>query len=369
MKLRGLFLVFILAAFLSGCATQGAYKIDPAIESSIKTIGGTSYVPLLKVCDVYNIEWKWDNVANVAVLDKDGTRYALMAGTDTALVGGKERKLAGKVLMQDGAMMVPVSFVKNNFAYKKGQSTIQVRPQPAASGKFTINTIVLDPGHGGKAVGAVGRKLHLREKNLTLMMANRVREILESNGINVIMTRTSDKDVSLQSRAYLANSRAADLFVSIHCNASKSKNLKGFECYYLADTTDDNALALQAAENSALQFDPGIIGERTKSLNVTIWDLIITENRLESIELARQICRSVENSGIINNSGIKSARFYVLKFTRMPAVLVETGYLSNAVEEKKFRDEGFLEKMCQAVASGILAFKRDYERTEGFSAI
>ena len=93
----------------------------------------------------------------------------------------------------------------------------------------------------------------------------------------------------------------------------------------------------------------------------------LTENRLESAELASSVCDSVEGSLAIGNRGIRSARFYVLKYTHMPSILVEAGYISNRYEEMKLRDPEFLNKLADALAQGILKYKREFERTGGFT--
>jgi N-acetylmuramoyl-L-alanine amidase len=167
----------------------------------------------------------------------------------------------------------------------------------------------------------------------------------------------------------MANKSGADLFVSIHVNASRSKAMNGFECYYLSDATDDNARALEAAENAALKLDEGTVAERSPGLDKTLWDMALTENRLESAELASAICDSVEDSLAIRNRGVRSARFYVLKETRVPGVLVEMGYLSNKYEGLKFKDNEFLDRIIKAVARGIIEYKKRYETTEGFTNI
>ena len=233
--------------------------------------------------------------------------------------------------------------------------------------RFTIRTIVLDPGHGGKDPGAIGRKYKLKEKVTTLALAKKLRTILEGAGIKVIMTRGDDTFISLPRRAQIANSSGADLFVSVHINASRSRLLRGFECYYLSNATDDNARAIEAFENSSLKMDEDADIEHSSRLDKTLWDMTLTENRRESSELAGYICSSVDQSFTIRSRGIRSARFYVLKHTNMPSVLVETAYISNRYEEMKLKDPNFLGRIADAIAQGILRYKSEYERTEGFT--
>ena len=191
---------------------------------------------------------------------------------------------------------------------------------------------------------------------------------MEDSGIKVIMTRESDIFVSLPKRVQIANRSGADLFVSVHINASRTRELKGFECYYLSNAADDNARALEAAENTPLEIAEEAVLGSSKSLKTTLWDMVLTENRSESANLASRLCSAVENSQTVENRGVKSAKFYVLKGVRMPSVLVEVAYLSNRSEEMKLKDNAFLDKVADVLAKGILAYKREYEKTEGYTA-
>ncbi len=235
----------------------------------------------------------------------------------------------------------------------------EVREPPVVSGpkRFTIKTIVIDAGHGGNDPGAIGRRLHVKEKSLTLQLARKIKSLLTDEGLKVIMTRDSDVFIPLPRRSEIANKSNADLFVSVHVNASRSRYMRGFECYYLSNATDDNARALEAFEDSSLKINEEASAQRSKPLDKTLWDMTLTENRLESAELASYICDSVDDSLIIGSRGVKTARFYVLKHTNIPSVLVEAGYLSNRYEEIKLKDDSFLDKMAKAVAQGILKYK------------
>jgi N-acetylmuramoyl-L-alanine amidase len=242
-------------------------------------------------------------------------------------------------------------------------------PEVAAAKKFSIKTVVLDTGHGGKDIGAMGRKAGTKEKDAALELSGRVKSMLESKGIRVIMTRSSDVFIPLEKRVDIANRSGADIFVSVHLNASRSKSLRGFECYYLSNATDDNARALEAFEDSSLKLTDGADAMRSSQLDKTLWDMALTENRIESGELAGFICKSVEEGYFIKNRGVRTARFYVLKHTRMPAVLVEAGYISNPIEESMVSGPHFTDTMAEAITRGILRYKDKYERTEGFTDV
>ena len=362
--------VFALALFIAGCAVEAPYlKMDPSLNKDIRVFNDIQYVPLLKLCETYGIDWKWDPFMRTAVITKNG-RIILRAGSDRILINESSRKLSNPVVFTNGAVYVPVSFVRNDLGFiMEARPLEKAAKTPAARpiGKYSIRTIVLDAGHGGRDAGAVGRRLRIRERDLTLAMTKKLKNILEDNVIRVIMTRDTDTFIPLQERVRIANSSGADLFVSVHVNASRSRSLNGFECYYLSEATDDNARALEAFENATLKTEDGAAAQHSDNLDKTLWDMKLTENRRESAQLSSYICRSVENSLITRNRGTRTARFYVLKYTRIPAVLVETGYISNKFEELKFRDNTYVDRMAEIIAKGILSYKDKYEKTEGFT--
>lgn len=373
----------ITALALAGCAGQSAYfKPDQTIASSARTIDGTQYVSLQKLCAFYGVNYKWDPYAATAKLEKGRNEIALRAGSAAILVNGAHKKMDRAAVLSAGEVYVPMSFVRNNFGSVAGGMADETKVKAAVTPSSTpvapaaavgygethnIRTVVIDAGHGGRDVGATGRRFRLREKNMNLSVAKKVGSILEKAGIRVIYTRKNDTFISLQRRADIANNAKADLFVSIHINASRSKSLSGFECYYLSEATDDNARALEAAENSSVAMNEKAQVVHSRQLDKTLWDLTLTENRMESSELAGYICDSIEASRAINVRGVRSARFYVLKHTRMPGVLVEVGYLSNRADEIKLKDPAFLDRMAELVAAGVINYKKEYERTEGFS--
>jgi N-acetylmuramoyl-L-alanine amidase len=364
-------IIFGLIFLIAGCAAQAPYlKMDPSLAKDTRVFNDISYVPLARLCDVYGIDCKWDSFMRTAVLVKNG-RIILRAGSDRILLNDAEKRLSNPVVFTNSTVYVPESFVRNTLILIMGRQPAEKSAavkERKPSGKYSIRAVVLDAGHGGRDPGAVGRRLRLKERDLTLSIAKKIKGILEDNGIRVVMTRSDDTFIPLRDRPRIANSSGADIFVSVHVNASRSRSLNGFECYYLSEATDDNARALEAFENATLKTDETASVQHSSALDKTLWDMTLTENRRESAELASHICKSVENSLITRNKGTRTARFYVLKYTRIPAVLVETGYISNKFEELKFRDAGYADRMADVVAKGILSYRDEYERTEGFTA-
>ena len=362
-------IITFAAAFLAGCATQVShFRLDTSLQKDLKIFGGTEYISLAKICDFYGIDYRYDSFTRTAAINKGSSHIIVRAEGEKALINAELVKVDKPAILSGNILLVPLSFVKNSMAPMIGYvPAARIPAEVEGLKKFRIKTIILDPGHGGNDPGAIGRRSHVKEKVLTLQMARKLKSILEDAGINIIMTRDSDVFIPLPKRAEVANKSGADLFVSVHINASRARSLRGFECYYLSNATDDNARALEAFENSSLRMDDGASAEHSRPLDKTLWDMALTENRLESSELAGYICDAINESLAMGNRGVRTARFYVLKHTTIPAVLVESGYISNKYEESRLKDPEFLNRIAESVAQGILRYKREYERTEGFT--
>jgi len=227
---------------------------------------------------------------------------------------------------------------------------------PAASSKpKPIETICIDPGHGGEDLGALG-KSKLQEKNVTLQISLKLKKLIESRtGLRVIMTRNKDSEVSLNTRASIANNQLAQMFISIHANSSFRKSAYGSETYFVSlKATDQESLELAQKENRNLE-DPG---ETIKNdeLKMILWNMAQTEYIRESSKLAEYIQNELNELLDTRNRGVKQAPFRVLMRTAMPAVLIETAFISNSKEEKKLKSEEFLDKIAFAIYNGVSKF-------------
>lgn len=223
-----------------------------------------------------------------------------------------------------------------------------------------VNLIVVDPGHGGIDPGAVGKR-GLYEKDVNLAVAKYVKRLIsDSLEIKVKMTREKDTYLSLKERTNIANRNSADLFVSIHCNASKHKSrLSGFETYFLSEARTNEERAVAALENAALRFD-GI--EPTDDITFILYDLAQSEFLHESNTFAEHIQGNAEKLLPIPSRGVKQAGFYVLHGAFMPAILVECGFISTIEEEKLLKRDAFRKKLAYSIFCGIRDFIEDYER-------
>lgn len=224
------------------------------------------------------------------------------------------------------------------------------KPKPA----YKVKTIILDAGHGGKDPGAIGKR-KLKEKDVTLKIARLLRDELGDRfGGKIILTRDKDIYIPLDERTAIANMKQADLFVSIHINASPNRKARGVETYFLDYANDKNSKRVAAREN-----DTSIEAVDDDTLQFILNDLNNTANRHESSELATSVQGSLTNKLTkkyrnINNHGVKGAPFYVLVGTRMPSILVETAFISNPEEEKRLRSKKYLKTIATGIADGVM---------------
>jgi len=234
-------------------------------------------------------------------------------------------------------------------------------PQPAKSGSsiirqlgLGIQRIVIDPGHGGKDPGCVG-KSGLREKKIVLDVAARLKKILESKeNIEVIMTRESDIFLDPESRTVVANQKQADLFISIHANANRSTKLSGIESFYLNFSQDPSVIETAARENA------------TSTKNISeMKDIIEKIVQNSKIVESKELAESIQNSLVKNLSqtysnvkslGVKGGPFWVLIGGQMPSVLVEISHLSNPTEEKRLNSPQYRQRVAQGIYEGIVEY-------------
>lgn len=221
-----------------------------------------------------------------------------------------------------------------------------------------LRTIVIDPGHGGKDVGAVGPHGTL-EKDVNLQVALGLAKLLNQEGrFNVVLTRSDDRFLALQERSAIANKAKADLFVSIHCNAGLKPDSRGFEIYFLSEkASDDDAAAVARRENAVVELE-GVTGKARDKLEQLLGSLARAEHINESSTVAAHIARQAGKRLSVENRGVKQAGFYVLRGTGMPAVLVESAFITNAKEEGLLRSARYQRKVVDAVFAGLL----DYEK-------
>jgi N-acetylmuramoyl-L-alanine amidase len=230
-----------------------------------------------------------------------------------------------------------------------------------------FDLIVLDPGHGGKDPGAVG-PTGLKEKDVVLDITHRLVDLLRSQlGIEVILTRDDDSYISLQRRTEIANSTGADLFISIHANASRKRSVGGCETFFLSPAKNDEARAVAMLENAALKFEEDFgptaegLSDEDFILRDIVSDMLQSSFLKESEDLAASIQADMDSKLDLRNRGVDQAGFFVLVGAKMPSILIEIAFISNQYEEKLLKQRWFRQQIAEAIFNGIKRFKIKYE--------
>jgi len=242
-------------------------------------------------------------------------------------------------------------------AVEKGQRRA---PAPAVKANQNhgpaIRKIVLDPGHGGKDPGAISSS-GIAEKDIVLAVAKKLATKLRKEmGATVVLTRTDDRFIPLEERTAIANAEEADLFVSLHMNASPNPEARGLETYYLDNTNDEASIRLAAREN-------GTSRKQISDLQFILSDMIQNMKLEDSINLAHRLHHSLVanlSNGFteVKDLGVKKALFYVLVGARMPSVLVEMFFISNKDEAHAMSQEGYQVAVVDALFDGILKYNK-----------
>jgi len=241
-------------------------------------------------------------------------------------------------------------------------STDVLRNLETARRKWLIDTIVLDAGHGGHDPGAIGPN-GVREKDITLAIAKRVKRLLEKNiEARIVMTRDNDSYLSPRERTKLANEVQGKIFISIHCNSNLSRRVNGTTTYILGPARSEEALEVARRENAVIKYDPDSSsyageGEESFILAAMAQSAFNRESEDFAAMIQDEICKNIK----LPNRGVKQAGFYVMVGASMPNILVETAFISNPKEEALLKDASFQQDVAEAIVNGIKKFKEKYE--------
>jgi N-acetylmuramoyl-L-alanine amidase len=220
----------------------------------------------------------------------------------------------------------------------------------------TAKVVLIDPGHGGEEIGAVGyldpaKKRKIFEKDLSLRLSTKIKEYIGQR-TTAYLTRSLDRPVTLQERADLADLVKADLFLSIHFNSSANAKSHGFEIYYLDNNSNVAANKVERAENLNLKGEELVV-------NQILIDLVVQQTVTHSKALAAAVHKStypVVKRHKMSDRGVKPGLFYVLALSKRPGLLVEAGFVSNPSELNKINQEKYLDDLARAISDGVLSF-------------
>ena len=218
--------------------------------------------------------------------------------------------------------------------------------------RWKLDTIIIDPGHGGKDPGAIGYR-GTKEKDITLDVAKRKKKKIERNmNINTILTRDEDIFIRLQDRTKLANSNNGKLFISIHANSAEDRRANGFETYMIGMNKNAAAVRTAARENAVLDLEGG---SATKLTDEALIKVTIAQSGFAngSEKFAALVQEEMNKRLQSKDRGVKQAGFYVLAYASMPNVLIELGYLSNPAEEKKLKSSQYKDALATSIYRAI----------------
>jgi N-acetylmuramoyl-L-alanine amidase len=222
-------------------------------------------------------------------------------------------------------------------------------PQPGG-----LRTIVIDAGHGGDDTGATGAQGTL-EKNVTLSVARKLKAAIEARlGVRVLLTRDADQSVASDQRAALANNNKADLFISLHANASVRPGVSGAEVFYL--NLEGYGEQGQRASQSASEALP-VVGGGSREIEITPWEMAQARHIAQSAIFARAVEEALRERVPMSARPIQQAPFRVLVGANMPAVLVEMGFLTNAQQEQQLASDGHQNALVQALADAVVRYR------------
>ena len=236
------------------------------------------------------------------------------------------------------------------------KAKVSPRERPPAPSVPAIRKIVLDPGHGGKDTGAIGHG-GLMEKDVVLLIARKLaRRLRKELGVEVKLTRDDDTFIPLEERTAIANREKADLFISLHTNASPNPQARGLETYYLNNTDDEAAKRLAARENATST-------RSVSDIQFILSDLIQNSKLEDSISLAHHLHASLvthagRRLGDVKDLGVKQALFLVLVEAKMPSVLAEIFFISNPNDARWLGRDAYQDGIVEGLFEGVKNFTR-----------
>jgi N-acetylmuramoyl-L-alanine amidase len=375
--------------------------LSPLLGENIKIIEHNSkkYISMYDLTNTLNIQNSFDIITGRGKLFSKGVVAVYQIDLPVMLINNKLIKTKFPAIRKEGDVLFPLNFFekiidefypnythieKQNVIYLTNKSAVDETPsrqtlkekkeekdkktiqQPAAD---KITFLIIDPGHGGKDPGAIG-KGGIKEKRITLKIAAYLEEYLKTKlkAIKIQSTRNSDKFLDLSKRTEIANKMLKKnengLFVSIHVNASILHSIAGFETYFLSQNpSNEEARATAALENNVIILEENSKNKRYNDVEHVEAIMLTTQIQKESASLANFIQKYLDKKISESASkGVKKADFFVLRDSLMPAALVEVGYISNSKEIKKLIQSDYQKKIAQGIGEGIIQFIKDYNK-------
>ena len=384
MKLfKSIYPIFYYLLFISWCfaSTQGTIKI---IDSNNLLIGKANYIKehqyyisVNSFSDVLlNKNFTNNNTEKIVIYFGD-TKIKITANTSFIIINDKAYQLQNNVFQRKEEYYVPLDDLltlltqQTNTDYSMDYASMSIKLGSVIQNiaivettdldkekkKWQFDTIIIDPGHGGKDPGSVGYK-GTKEKDIVLDVSKRLaRKIQKNLRVKTILTRDEDVFIRLQDRTKFANTNEGDLFISIHVNSNESKKPYGFETYLLRPGRNQEAINVALRENAVIELEGNKFEKLTDEqlIQATIAQSGFVQY---SEKFAALIQEEIDKRVQSRNRGVKQAGFYVLMGASMPNVLIELGYISNPNEEKKLNSSSYRDMLATSIYYAILKYQK-----------
>ena len=384
MKLfKSIYPIFYYLLFISWCfaSTQGTIKI---IDSNNLLIGKANYIKehqyyisVNSFSDVLlNKNFTNNNTEKIVIYFGD-TKIKITANTSFIIINDKAYQLQNNVFQRKEEYYVPLDDLltlltqQTNTDYSMDYASMSIKLGGVIQNipivetidlnkekkKWQFDTIIIDPGHGGKDPGSVGYK-GTKEKDIVLDVSKRLAKKIQKNlRVKTILTRDEDVFIRLQDRTKFANTNEGDLFISIHVNSNESKKPYGFETYLLRPGRNQEAINVALRENAVIELEGNKFEKLTDEqlIQATIAQSGFVQY---SEKFAALIQEEIDKRVQSRNRGVKQAGFYVLMGASMPNVLIELGYISNPNEEKKLNSSSYRDMLATSIYYAILKYQK-----------
>jgi len=325
-------------------------NIDRVTYFSIKTEDGSNKY----IYDIHGgVLPRKKGISHHSYKDIESFRIAQNSSTKLRVVIKSKQKALDKHVYSDNILVIPLIHGKD--ATIKG-TTLSNSKKESYSSKKNRYIVVIDAGHGGKDNGASCCGSSRLEKKVVLSVSQKLKKMLKELGYRVYMTRDDDTFIKLRRRTEFANEKMADVFVSVHANASPNKRqakiFKGLEVYYLSPAQTKRAKEAAEKENSVMFADKSFY-TKNAYLSLLNREKIIESHKL-GLDISRFILHNIcEHFDDMDNGGVKPANFWVLVGAQMPSVLVEIGYITHPTEGKSLLDANYQKFLAKGIAEGI----------------
>jgi N-acetylmuramoyl-L-alanine amidase len=374
----------------------------------VKECGGVICVSLSDLCEGTGFVWKWDLCAEKLTCSRKGLRLTFVRGMPFCLVNDTLRQMPTGPVRDGGLLYAPVVMAAEVFSRVTGESVswretdstmvVTARLPAVPEGKTSavgadvakendtalpgqrdavprvkqpqrdmVQTIVIDPGHGGMDPGAIGQN-GLEEKKVVLDIALALRDLFKKKTkFTVLLTRDSDKFIPLVERTRFANEKKADIFVSIHANSiegnkRKKDGTRGYKVYFLSEAKNEEDKLAAMRENAVIELEDK--SHKYDNLQNILIDMAGNEYLRESQDFSIMVTETFSSSlkDIPRlHLGVGQANFWVLNGTYMPSVLIEVGFISNPQEEKDLNEPSVQKSIASGIFEAVMNFKKKYE--------